>query len=74
MAIITEAEYDQTIIEIMRLTRKVEVGLPREEESLLDLLSTLAEDWEEARHPILKAPRYRTLQLAAGFAVPGIGQ
>jgi len=59
----TEAEYDQTIAEINRLLRKCEANLSPEEDRLLDLLSTLAENWEEAHHPIPEAPGYRILKL-----------
>lgn len=62
MVIATEAEYDQTISEIHRLLRKGEPHLSPEEDRLLDLLSTLAEDWEEAHHPIPETPGYRVLQ------------
>jgi HTH-type transcriptional regulator/antitoxin HigA len=62
MAITTEAEYDQTISEINRLLRKGEAGLSPEEDHLLDLLSTLAENWEEAYHSIPEVPGYRILQ------------
>ncbi len=62
VVITTEAEYDQTLSEIKRLLRKGEAGLSPEEDRLLDLLSTLAENWEEARHPIPEAPGYRILQ------------
>ena len=62
MVITTEAEYDQTISEIHRLLRKGEAHLSPEEDRLLDLLSTLAENWEEAHHPIPPAPGYRILQ------------
>ena len=58
----TEAEYDQTIAEINRLLRKGEANLSPEEDRLLDLLSTLAENWEETHHPIPKAPGYRILK------------
>lgn len=60
--IANEAEYDQTLAEIQRLLRKGEAHLSPEEERLLDLLSTLAENWEEAHHPIPEAPSYRILQ------------
>ncbi len=60
--ITTEAEYDQTISEIHRLLCKGESNLSPEEDRLLDLLSTLAENWEEAHHPIPEAPGYRILQ------------
>ena len=62
VVITTESEYDQTISEIKRLLRKGEAGLSPEEDRLLDLLSTLAENWEETRHPIPEAPGYRILQ------------
>lgn len=62
MVITTEAEYDQTLSEIKRLLRKGEAGLSLEEDRLLDLLSTLAENWEGAHHPIPKAPGHRILQ------------
>lgn len=62
LVISTEAEYDQTISEIRRLLRKGEAHLSPEEDRLLDLLSTLAEDWEEAHHPIPETPGYRILQ------------
>jgi HTH-type transcriptional regulator/antitoxin HigA len=62
LVITTEAEYDQTISEIHRLLRKGEAHLSPEEDRLLDLLSTLAEDWEEAHHPIPETPGYRILQ------------
>jgi HTH-type transcriptional regulator/antitoxin HigA len=58
----TEAEYDQTIAEINRFLRKGEANLSPEEDRLLDLLSTLAENWEVAQHPIPEAPGYRTLK------------
>jgi antitoxin component HigA of HigAB toxin-antitoxin module len=50
----TEAEYDQTIAEINRLLRKGQAKLSPEEDRLLDLLSTLAENWEEVHHPIVR--------------------
>lgn len=62
VVITTEAEYDQTLSEIKRLLRKGEAGLSPEEDRLLDLLSTLAENWEETHHPIPAAPGYRILQ------------
>ncbi len=62
VVITTETEYDQTISEINRLLRKGEAGLSPEEDRLLDLLSTLAENWEEAHHPIPESPGYRILQ------------
>jgi HTH-type transcriptional regulator/antitoxin HigA len=62
VVITTEAEYDQTLTEINRLLSKGEAHLSPEEERLLDLLSTLAEHWEEARHPIPESPGYRILQ------------
>jgi hypothetical protein len=58
----TEAEYNQTIAEINCLLRKGEAKLSPEEDRLLDLLSTLAEDWEEVHHPIPDAPGYRILK------------
>ena len=60
--IASEAEYDQTLAEIQRLLGKGEARLLAEEERLLDLLSTLAENWEEAHHPIPEAPSHRILQ------------
>jgi hypothetical protein len=45
MVISTEVEYDQTTSEIKRLLLKGEAGLSPEEDHLLNLLSTLAEDW-----------------------------
>lgn len=62
MVITTEAEYDQTMAEIKRLLRKGEANLSPEEDRLLDLLSTLAENWEEAHHEIPEAPSHRILQ------------
>ena len=62
MVITSEAEYEQTLAELKRLLRKGEAQLALEEERLLDLLSTLAENWEEAHHPIPEAPGYRILQ------------
>jgi HTH-type transcriptional regulator/antitoxin HigA len=62
MVIASEAEYDQTIAEIKRLLRKGESSLSPEEDRLLDLLSTLAENWEEEHHPIPEAPGHRILQ------------
>ena len=58
----TEAEYDQTIAEINCLLRKGEAKLSPEEDRLLDLLATLAENWEEVHHPIPEAPGYRILK------------
>ena len=60
--IASEAEYDQTLAAIQRLLRKGEAQLAPEEERLLELLSTLAENWEEAQHPIPEAPGQRILQ------------
>ena len=62
VVIATETEYDQTISEIHRLLRKGEAKLSLEEDRLLDLLSTLAENWEEAHHPIPASPGHRILQ------------
>jgi antitoxin component HigA of HigAB toxin-antitoxin module len=62
VVIATEVEYDQTIAEINRLLRKGEAKLSPEEDRLLDLLSTLAENWEEIHHPIPEAPGYRILK------------
>ena len=62
MVIFTEAEYEQTLAEIKRLLRRGETNLSPEEERLLDLLSTLAENWEEAHHAIPEAPGHRILQ------------
>jgi HTH-type transcriptional regulator/antitoxin HigA len=62
VVIATEAEYDQTIAEINRLLRKGEAKLSPEEDRLLDLLSTLAENWEEVQHPIPEAPGHRILK------------
>jgi HTH-type transcriptional regulator / antitoxin HigA len=62
MPIIDKADYDQTLAEIQRLLRKGEAQLSPEEERLLDLLSTLAEDWEGTQHPIPEAPGHRILQ------------
>jgi len=52
VVIATEAEYDQAIAEINRLLRKGGANLSLEEDRLLDLLSTLVENWEEDHHPI----------------------
>jgi HTH-type transcriptional regulator / antitoxin HigA len=62
IVITTEAEYNRTMSEINRLLRKREADLSLEEDRLLDLLSTLAENWEEAHHPIPEAPGYRILK------------
>lgn len=62
MVITTETEYDQTMSGIQRLLRKGEAHLSPEEDRLLDLLSTLAENWEETHHPIPEAPGHRILQ------------
>ncbi len=62
MATFTEAEYDQTLAEIKRLLRKGEANLSPEEDRLLDLLSILAENWEEAHHEIPEAAGHRILQ------------
>jgi antitoxin component HigA of HigAB toxin-antitoxin module len=62
MVITTDAEYDQTITEINRLLVKSESDLSPEEDRLLELLSTLAETWEEAHYPIPEAPGYRILK------------
>ena len=62
LVIASEAEYDQNLAEIQRLLRKGEAQLSPEEERLLDLLSTLAEDWEETHHLIPEAPSHRILQ------------
>jgi len=47
---LTRACRRQTIAEIHRLLRKGEAHLSPEEDRLLDLLSTLAKNWEEAHH------------------------
>lgn len=62
VVIATEAEYDQTTAEINRLLRRSQAKLSPEEDRLLDLLSTLAENWEEVHHPIPEAPGYRILK------------
>ena len=62
MVIFTEAEYDQTLPEIKCLLRRGETNLSPEEDRLLDLLSALAENWEEAHHEIPEAPHHRILQ------------
>ena len=62
VVITTETEYDQTMTEIYRLLRKGEANLSIEEDRLLDLLSTLAENWEEAHHSIPESPGYRILK------------
>jgi HTH-type transcriptional regulator/antitoxin HigA len=62
MVITADAEYDRTISEIQSLLRKGEAGLSPEEDRLLDLLSTLAEDWEEVHHQIPETPGYRVLR------------
>ncbi len=62
MIITAEADYDQTISEVKRLLRKGEPGLSPEEDRLLDLLSALAENWEEARYLIPEAPGHRILR------------
>ena len=62
VVIASEAEYEQTLTEIKRLLRKGEAQLSPEEDRLLELLSTLAENWEEAQHPIPEAPGHRILQ------------
>ncbi|MEK7833838.1 MAG: transcriptional regulator [Acidobacteriota bacterium] len=62
MVITTEAEYDQMLAEINCLLHKGEANLSPEEDRLLDLLSTLAENWEEAHHAIPEAPSHRILQ------------
>lgn len=62
VVITSETEYDQTLTEIKRLLRKGEANLSPEEDRLLDLLSTLAENWEEAHHEIPEAPSHRILQ------------
>lgn len=62
MVITTAAEYEQALAEIKRLLRKGEAGLSPEADRLLDLLSTLAENWEEEHHPIPVAPGHRILQ------------
>jgi HTH-type transcriptional regulator / antitoxin HigA len=62
VVIATKTEYAQTITEINRLLRKGEANLSPEEDRLLDLLSTLAENWEEAHHSIPEAPGYRILK------------
>jgi antitoxin component HigA of HigAB toxin-antitoxin module len=63
--IATEAEYDQTIVEINRLLRRGESNLSPEEDRLLDLLSTLAENREEAHYPITEAPGGSLIELFA---------
>lgn len=62
VVVASEAEYDRTIEEIHRLLGKGEAGLSPEEDRLLDLLSTLAENWEEAHHSIPESPSHRILQ------------
>lgn len=62
VVVTSEDEYDQMMLEIKRLLRKGAAHLSPEEERLLDLLSTLAEDWEELHHPMPTAAGHRILQ------------
>ncbi|MGH9840575.1 MAG: hypothetical protein ACREEM_17495 [Blastocatellia bacterium] len=74
VVITTEAEYTQTISEIHCLLRKGEANLSPEEDRLLDLLSTLAENWEEAHHPIPESPGHRILQHYMTCKFAGFGR
>jgi HTH-type transcriptional regulator/antitoxin HigA len=62
VVITSEAEYNKTMKAIEPLIAKPEASLSPEEARLLDLLSTLAEAWEEQHHDIPEAPGHRILQ------------
>ncbi|NOT63935.1 MAG: transcriptional regulator [Acidobacteria bacterium] len=62
VVIASEAEYNKTMKALDPLIAKPEDKLTPEESRLLDLLSTLAEAWEEKHHQIPEAPGHRILQ------------
>lgn len=57
----TEAQYDRAIAEIETLLKKGD-GISAEEEHLLDLLSTLVEQYEDKNYPIEPAAPHEILQ------------
>jgi len=57
----TEEEYDRAIEQIEKLLKKGD-RISAEEESLLDLLSTLVEKYEDEHYPIEPAAPYEILQ------------
>jgi HTH-type transcriptional regulator/antitoxin HigA len=59
--ITTEAEYERLLAEVERLMDKGEGALSPEETTLLDLLATLIEQYEEQRYPIGPASPHEML-------------
>lgn len=57
----TEAEYERTLEALNALMSKPESQLTSEEESLIDLLATLIESYEDEHHPIPDAAGHEIL-------------
>ena len=57
----TEVEYERALEAVNALMSKPESQLTFEEESLLDLLATLIERYEDEHHPIPDAPGHEVL-------------
>lgn len=61
VAIHNEAEYERALEAVNSLMSKPESKLTREEDALLDLLTTLIERYENEHHPIPDAPGHEVL-------------
>ena len=57
-----EAEYERALEAVNSLMSKPESKLTREEDALLDLLTTLIERYESEHHPIPDAPGHEVLR------------
>jgi HTH-type transcriptional regulator/antitoxin HigA len=58
----SEAEYERALEAVNSLMSKPENKMTREEDALLDLLTTLIERYESEHHPIPDAPGHEVLQ------------
>lgn len=58
----TEEENERLLAEVDRLMRKGEDNLSPEEDALLDVMTTLIEQYEEKAYPIPDAPPHRVLK------------
>jgi len=58
----TEEDNERMLAEVWRLMKKGESSLSTEELELLEVLSTLIEQYENERYPIADAPAHRVLK------------
>jgi HTH-type transcriptional regulator/antitoxin HigA len=62
MVIETEEDYERMLAEVDKLMRKGEDNLSPEQEALLDVMTTLIDQYEEKAYPIPDAPPHRVLK------------